>query len=146
MKATTSTRGRFSAALHASSRTTKLGLALALTAAAATASDFTPGNVVVVRLGDGSTALSNAATAVFLDEFTPAGVLVQSVAMPTVASGANSSFATSGTATSEGALTLSADGRFFLLAGYDAPLQEKSFERLLQVFDGLMQWEKEHGE
>lgn len=32
------------------------------------------------------------------------------------------------------------------VAGYDAPLQEKSFEKLLQVFDGLMQWEEEHGE
>jgi hypothetical protein len=32
------------------------------------------------------------------------------------------------------------------VAGYDAPLQEKSFEKLLQVFDGLMRWEEEHAE
>jgi hypothetical protein len=32
------------------------------------------------------------------------------------------------------------------VAGYDAPLQEKSFEKLLQVFDGLMQWEGAHGD
>jgi hypothetical protein len=32
------------------------------------------------------------------------------------------------------------------VSGYDAPLQEKSFEKLLRVFDGLMQWEKEHEE
>ena len=32
------------------------------------------------------------------------------------------------------------------VAGYDAPLRDKSFEKLLRVFDGLMQWEKEHGE
>lgn len=32
------------------------------------------------------------------------------------------------------------------VAGYDAPLQEKSFEKLLQVFGALMRWEEEHGE
>lgn len=32
------------------------------------------------------------------------------------------------------------------IAGYDAPLQEKSFENLLQVFAGLMQWEQDRGQ
>jgi len=31
------------------------------------------------------------------------------------------------------------------IGGYDAPAQEVSFERLLQVFDALMQWEEQHG-
>src|SRR5215218_3098318 len=31
---------------------------------------FAPGNIVVCRMGDGAAALNNAATAVFLDEFT----------------------------------------------------------------------------
>jgi hypothetical protein len=100
---------------------TKIAIAL-LSAATAQASNFTPGNIVVVRVGDGAATLTNASTAVFLDEYTPAGTFVQSVPMPTTPSGGNSSFANSGTATSEGALTLSADGRYFLLGGYDAPL------------------------
>lgn len=32
------------------------------------------------------------------------------------------------------------------VAGYDTPLQEKSFEKLLNVFEGLMRWEEEHGQ
>lgn len=81
---------------------------------------FAPGNLVVVRVGDGSAALSNAATAAFLDEYTPAGVLVQSVPLPTVPSGPNRALTNSGTATSEGFLNLSADGHYLLCAGYDA--------------------------
>ncbi|HTF87623.1 MAG TPA: hypothetical protein VK843_04380 [Planctomycetota bacterium] len=101
---------------------TWLACVLPCAQAVADAGTFTPGNVVVVRIGDGNAPLSNAATAVFLDEYTPAGALVQSVPLPTTASGLNSSFANSGTATSEGALTLSADGRYLLLGGYDAAL------------------------
>jgi hypothetical protein len=90
----------------------------------AEAAPFTPGNLVVVRVGaTGGGTLSNAATAVFLDEFTlnvgQTGP-VQSIALPTLASGANAILTMSGTATSEGALSLSADGRFLTLAGYDA--------------------------
>lgn len=32
------------------------------------------------------------------------------------------------------------------VSGYDQPLQLQSFERLLQVFDGLMEWEKQHAD
>ena len=84
------------------------------------AANFTPGNLVVVRIGDGSASLSNASSAVFLDEYTPAGTLVQSVAIPTAASGNNHSLTLSGSATSEGALTLSVNGQLLVLAGYDA--------------------------
>ena len=74
----------------------------------------------MVRVGDGSSALSSGATAVFLDEYTPSGTLVQSIALPTSAVGANRRLTVSGTATSEGALALSADGRYLSLAGFDA--------------------------
>ena len=94
--------------------------AVALTAFAAAQSPFTPGNLVVSRVGDGAAALSNAATARFLDEYTPAGVLVQTIALPTVASGSNFAFTASGTATSEGFVSQSADGRYLILAGYSA--------------------------
>ena len=48
---------------------------------------FTPGNMVIYRVGDGTVALSGNGSAVFLDEYTPTGTLIQSVAMPTTASG-----------------------------------------------------------
>ncbi|GAB3722155.1 hypothetical protein GCM10027594_02800 [Hymenobacter agri] len=88
--------------------------------AAAVAAPFTPGNIVVARVGDGSAALSSNSTAVFLDEYTPAGVLVQSVAMPTAVSGNNRAFSVSGTSTAELALARTANGRALVLAGYGA--------------------------
>ncbi len=83
---------------------------------------FTPGNIVIYRVGDGAGSLVNTGSAVFLDEFTPAGTLVQSVALPTTISGANKRLIASGTATSEGALTRATDGSCLLLTGYDADL------------------------
>lgn len=46
---------------------------------------FTPGNLVVYRVGTGSGSLSSVGTPVFLDEYTPLGTLVQSIALPAVA-------------------------------------------------------------
>src|SRR5438132_13759733 len=77
---------------------------------------FTPGNLVIYRVGDGAGSLVNTGNAVFLDEYTPAGVLVQSIALPT--SGTNALIA-SGTATSEGLLNLSPDGQFLAVTGYN---------------------------
>src|SRR5215510_13976670 len=86
---------------------------------------FTPGDLVIYRVGTGGLVdnLTAAATAVFLDEYTPGGVLVQTLPMPTVDSGANQTLTASGTATSEGLLTRSTDGRYLVLTGYDAPLR-----------------------
>lgn len=92
----------------------------AFTAAALAQQPFTIGNLVVVRVGDGTAPLTNASTATFLDEYTPAGVLVQTLAMPTTASGANQPFTNSGTATSEGFLNVSQNGVYLTLAGYAA--------------------------
>ena len=86
------------------------------------AAALTPGNIVIYRVGTGSGALGNTGNAVFLDEYTPAGALVQSIALPTAASGANKRLVASGTATSEGLLTRSADGQFLILTGYDAAI------------------------
>lgn len=83
-------------------------------------SPITPGNLLVVRIGSGAAALSNAAQPVYLDEFSPAGSLVQTIALPVAASGPNRAFTNSGTASSEGHLNISPDGAFFTLAGYDA--------------------------
>jgi hypothetical protein len=84
------------------------------------AAPFTPGNIAVCRVGDGAAALSTAATAVFVDEFTPAGVLVQSIALPTSVSGANQALTVSGSGTTDCAMTRSGDGRYLVLTGYNA--------------------------
>lgn len=89
--------------------------------AASALAQITPGNLVVMRVGDGSAALTNAATAVFLEEYTPAGTLVQTLPMPTAASGANLPITNAGSATSEGFVTQSVDGRYLVSVGYAAP-------------------------
>lgn len=93
---------------------------IALSSLLASQTPVTPGNLLVVRVGTGAAALSNAAQATFVDEYTPAGALVRSIAMPTVPGGAQRALTNSGTATSEGHLSSSPDGRFYCLAGYDA--------------------------
>ena len=87
------------------------------------AAPFSPGNVVVYRVGDiGGSPLVNTGAPVYLDEFTPTGVLVQSLAMPTVASTPHNALIASGTATSEGMLSRTADGRALVLTGYNRAL------------------------
>ena len=83
---------------------------------------FTAGNVVVCRMGDGAAALTSSATVVFLDEYTSAGVLVNSVPMPTSVVGANQMLTASGVATNECALTRSSNNRYLIITGYNAPL------------------------
>jgi hypothetical protein len=103
---------------------TKIHVLAAVAAASLSASvfaaAFTPGDLVVSRIGTGTGALSSAATAVFLDEYTPAGVPVQTIALPTTVNGTNDALTSSGSATSEGALTRSVDGQYLVIAGYNA--------------------------
>jgi hypothetical protein len=99
-------------------------LALALAATLAWVSGFIPsakagtilaGDLVVYRVGDGSAALGTNATPVFLDEYTPAGTLVQTIPLPP--SGTDS-FTAVGTATTEGIITLSQDKSTLVFTGY----------------------------
>ncbi len=85
----------------------------------AEAAPFTSGDLVVYRVGTGTGPLTSAGTAVFLDEFTTSGVLVQSIALPTTTTSAGTPLVASGTATSEGLLTLSPNGQYLALTGYD---------------------------
>ncbi len=94
-------------------------VAVALGSLTVQAAPFAPTNVVIYRVGDGSAALTSAGTAVFLDEYTPGGQLVQSYALPTAAAGTTLPFVASGSASSEGFLNTSADGRFLVLTGYN---------------------------
>lgn len=80
---------------------------------------FTTGNLVVVRLGDGSTVYNGGAAArCFLDEYTTGGTLIQTVAMPVTTSGTNRKFFLNNGFTG-GLITLSSDKRYLLLPGYD---------------------------
>ncbi|MEJ7660106.1 MAG: hypothetical protein WKG07_11045 [Hymenobacter sp.] len=85
---------------------------------AAFAAPFKPGNLVVARVGDGTAAPLGVAAEVFLDEYTPAGTLVQTIALPSSVSGSNRILTASGNATSELGMTRSADGRYLVLTGY----------------------------
>src|SRR5262245_36782715 len=87
---------------------------------------FSPGSIVAYRAGTLNSQLTNAAVPVFIDEFAPGGTLLQSLALPTSTSGNQRRLTAAGPAlgapTTEGLLTRSADGRYLLLAGYDAAL------------------------
>jgi len=89
-----------------------------LMAGVANAAPVTAGNLLVYRVGTGTGSLVNTGNPVVVDEFSPAGALVQSISFPTVASGGQAALFASGTATSEGLLSLSADGRYAILGGY----------------------------
>ncbi len=89
---------------------------------AAFAAAFTAGNLVVSRIGVGSAALTGNTAAVFLDELTPAGSGVQSVAIPTAAFSKGFGMTIGGNSSSQGQLERSVDGRFLTIFGYDAPV------------------------
>lgn len=93
--------------------------AFAIAAPIANAQNFGAGNLVVYRVGTGgATTLVNTGSPVFLDEYTPAGTLVRSVALPATASGAQRQCIASGTASSEGFITRSVDGQFLIATCY----------------------------
>jgi hypothetical protein len=94
-------------------------LAAGLAAPLASQAQYTPGNLVVLRVGDGGATLSSTSAPTFLDEYTPAGVFVNSIQLNNAPGTANK-LTNNGSSTSEGILTLSADGRYLLAAGYNA--------------------------
>lgn len=81
---------------------------------------FAQGSIMVVKVGDGSAALSNASTSAYLLEYKTDGTLLNTYPLPTAVSGANRILTLSGTATSEGLITRSDDKRYIVIAGYDA--------------------------
>ena len=100
-----------------------LAASLTILSCAAVAAPFTPGNLVVYRVGNGSAAnLSANGNPVFLDEYTTSGALVQSIPLPATASGGNKALVASGTASSDGLLTRSADGTCLAVPGYGRDL------------------------
>ncbi len=88
-----------------------------LLSAVAQAAPITPGNLLIYRVGDGSAALSAAATAVYLDEYSPLGTLVQSFALP---SSGETALTAAGNASTEGIMSLAQNGGTVLFGGYRA--------------------------
>ena len=96
-----------------------LGLGLGLSPLAGWAATFTPGSIVAYRVGNGSAAVGAAADPVFLDEYSPNGTLLQSIALPTAAGSAPLTNALTASSTgSEGLMMRSIDGTCLTLAGY----------------------------
>jgi hypothetical protein len=77
---------------------------------------FAPNQLAVLRVGDGSGGLGNASTAVFIDQFTPQGA--PGGPMVTIPISGNP-VTLSGSATSEGFMSLSLDGRYLVFGGYN---------------------------
>jgi hypothetical protein len=84
------------------------------------ASSFQAGDLAIYRVGTGTGSLTSGSTAAFIDEYSPSGVLVQSIPLPTAPNGTDKPLTASGTATSEGELTDSVDGQYLMATGYDA--------------------------
>jgi hypothetical protein len=90
---------------------------------AATAYLDDAGTFMVVRVGSAGSGvvLSAAAAAVFIEERRlGSGTVTQTIAMPIAAAAPQAAFTLRGTATTEGALSLSSDGAFVVLGGYSA--------------------------
>jgi len=95
------------------------------------AAPILPGDIVVVRHGDGATTPSGSASAVALLEYSitytagaPTGAtLVQTISAPTVVGTPGSgqlALTQGGTASGEGGLTLSLNGQYMAVAGYNS--------------------------
>jgi hypothetical protein len=116
------TRGRRIARIATVAGAISLTPSTLLAGSASAAGGFLPGGLVVYRVGSGGSALTSAATAVFLDEYptTPSASPTFTLPLPAAASAGQDAVTVSGTATSEGELTLSTDGSELLVTGYDA--------------------------
>src|SRR3954451_17551337 len=79
------------------------------------AQGFSPGNLAIMRLGDGTQLLTNSGNTISLDQYTTKGALVSSQILPD--SGPNA-LLLSGVASSEGGLTRSTDHSVLVIAGY----------------------------
>jgi hypothetical protein len=92
-----------------------------LIGSSAFASPLTPGDLLVYQVGNGtSTSLSGTSAPAFLDEYTTGGALVEQIAVPsTSVAGGNQALTESGSASSDGLLTLSPNGQCVTFTGYD---------------------------
>jgi len=114
-----------------------LGLVMVLAASVlgmnAVAGTFGAGDIVIIRVGDGTQPITNAGQTVFLDEYTPSSlsnaaanssvpVPIQSIQLPTSWVGAQAPLVLDGFDQSQSELSRSVDGRYLALVGYGATL------------------------
>jgi hypothetical protein len=94
------------------------------TTALAGGAGFNDWNLAVVRVGDGTTVLSNSAAPTFIEERSPeTGALIgPALAMPTTVSGSNRRLVNTGSSAAEGYLNLTQNQTYLLLCGFDAPV------------------------
>lgn len=88
------------------------------------AAPITSGNLVIYRVGSGANTLANTGNNVFLDEYTTAGVLVQSIEMPST--GAGTKLVSAGNANAEGPMSISPDGKWIGFTGYNSTIPAAS--------------------
>ncbi len=108
----------------------------ALSIAMVQAADFTPGNIVVTQSGNTTTpaALNANTTQVSLVEYTPSGTLVQTIPLSIAGADKLTIGGLNSTAQNlEGQLSLSQDGRYLSLIGYDVPAGEVTTNTALSV-------------
>ncbi|MEI8039882.1 MAG: PEP-CTERM sorting domain-containing protein [Verrucomicrobiota bacterium] len=105
--------------MKASTTVFRLAVVASLVASAipATSAQFTPGDLVVYRVGTGAGSLGSAAAAVFFDEYNLLGTRLQSVALPSTGASALTAV---GNDTTEGILSMSQDGTKLVFTGYRA--------------------------
>src|SRR4051812_14807257 len=84
---------------------------LSIFSSSTNAAPITPGDLVIYRVGDGAIALSTSATAVFLDEYTTSGSLVQSIPLGNGVSAV-------GNASTEGIISRSQDQSTLVFTAY----------------------------
>jgi hypothetical protein len=82
-------------------------VASAIAALSSYAASIDPGNLLIYRVGDGTAALAASTTAAFIDEYTPLGTFVQSIALPTSGAGLCTAV---GNATTEGIMSVVNNG------------------------------------
>jgi hypothetical protein len=102
---------------------------------AVAAQAFGPGDLFVLRVGDGTTPLvapagspyagiASIGSTIFVDEYTPAGALVQSIILPTAdGTGGQAKIhavVADGLESATGQLSLSGNGHYLFLTGYDS--------------------------
>jgi hypothetical protein len=95
-----------------------MGMAVLTAAHVAGAAPITPGNLLVYRVDGNGASLGSDAAIVRIDEYALDGTLVQTITLPYTGSG--NLLTGSGTATSEGKITVSPNGRWVGVAGYNA--------------------------
>jgi hypothetical protein len=81
---------------------------------------FESGSLAVRRVGDGLSVLSGSSCPVFIDQYSTNGSLLNTLPIPSAnGSGVTNALVQSGTATSEGYMSLSMDGTKLVIVGYN---------------------------